>query len=175
VTGRRIPASGSIHGCFVAFHWSIGRQGPKFSTGTELCGGFDEIGRESIQAVPFNTRAGRPTFSRQAERQPRNDLRASLRNGRPGPNPIPADLKRAIECPQSMRLEFTGGIAVRPVARRIRTPARQSGVNHRVRPGFVAGALSITKNPNRIAGQACTITRLFEVFKCHVKSLAVMR
>jgi molybdate transport system ATP-binding protein len=39
-------------------------------------------------------------------------LKASARNGRPGPNQIPAELKRAIERAQSMRLEFSGGIAV---------------------------------------------------------------
>ncbi len=39
-------------------------------------------------------------------------LKASARNGLPGPNQIPAELKRAIETPQSMRLEFTGGIVV---------------------------------------------------------------
>ena len=39
-------------------------------------------------------------------------LKVFARNGRPGPNQIPADLKRAIEKPQWMRLEFSGGIAV---------------------------------------------------------------
>ncbi len=39
-------------------------------------------------------------------------LRVSARNGRPGPNQIPAELKRAIEKPQWIRLEFEGGIAV---------------------------------------------------------------
>ncbi len=39
-------------------------------------------------------------------------LRASGRNGRPGPNQIPAELKRAIEKPQWMRLEFSGDITV---------------------------------------------------------------
>ena len=39
-------------------------------------------------------------------------LRVSARNGRPGPNQIPADLKRTIEKPQWMRLEFSGGISV---------------------------------------------------------------
>jgi molybdate transport system ATP-binding protein len=34
------------------------------------------------------------------------------RNGRPGPNQIPATLERAVEQPQWMRLEFSGGIAV---------------------------------------------------------------
>jgi molybdate transport system ATP-binding protein len=41
-----------------------------------------------------------------------DQLRAMARNGRPGPNQIPAGLTRAIERSQSMRLEFEGGIAV---------------------------------------------------------------
>ena len=39
------------------------------------------------------------------------ELKVSARNGRPGPNQIPAELKRAIERPQRMRLEFSGGAA----------------------------------------------------------------
>ena len=39
-------------------------------------------------------------------------LKAVARNGRPGPNQVPAELKRAIEKPQWMRLEFAGDIAV---------------------------------------------------------------
>ena len=39
-------------------------------------------------------------------------LTATARNGRPGPHQIPADLERAIEKPQWVRLEFSGGIAV---------------------------------------------------------------
>ncbi len=39
-------------------------------------------------------------------------LKALRRNGRPGKNQIPAELNRAIEKPQSTRLEFSGGIAV---------------------------------------------------------------
>jgi len=39
-------------------------------------------------------------------------LRVAARNGRPGPNQIPAELKRTIEKPQWMRLEFSSGIAV---------------------------------------------------------------
>jgi molybdate transport system ATP-binding protein len=39
-------------------------------------------------------------------------LRALERNGRPGPNQIPVELKRAVEKPRGMRLEFSGGIAV---------------------------------------------------------------
>jgi len=39
-------------------------------------------------------------------------LTASARNGRPGPNQIPATLERAVEKPQYVRLEFPGGIAV---------------------------------------------------------------
>jgi len=39
-------------------------------------------------------------------------LKVLPRNGRPGPNQIPADLKRTIEKPQWMRLEFSGGILV---------------------------------------------------------------
>ena len=38
--------------------------------------------------------------------------RALARNGRPGPNQIPATLERAVEKPQSVRLEFAGGISV---------------------------------------------------------------
>ena len=49
---------------------------------------------------------------------------SAARNGRPGPNQIPAELKRAIEKPQWMRLEFAGGIAVDLPRRRIRAPAR---------------------------------------------------
>ena len=37
-------------------------------------------------------------------------LVVSPRLGRPGPNQIPAELKRAVEKPQWMRLEFEGGI-----------------------------------------------------------------
>jgi molybdate transport system ATP-binding protein len=37
-------------------------------------------------------------------------LVVSARLGRPGPNQIPAELKRAVEKPQWMRLEFEGGI-----------------------------------------------------------------
>src|SRR5580704_15299570 len=39
-------------------------------------------------------------------------LEALARNGRPGPNQIPATLERAVEKPQYVRLEFSGGIAV---------------------------------------------------------------
>jgi molybdate transport system ATP-binding protein len=39
-------------------------------------------------------------------------LTALARNGRPGANQIPAQLERAVERPQWMRLEFAGGIAV---------------------------------------------------------------
>ncbi|HTD44615.1 MAG TPA: ABC transporter ATP-binding protein [Bryobacteraceae bacterium] len=39
-------------------------------------------------------------------------LTVVARNGRPGPNQIPADLTRAIETPHGMRLEFSNGIAV---------------------------------------------------------------
>jgi molybdate transport system ATP-binding protein len=45
------------------------------------------------------------------------------RNGRPGPNQIPAQLQRAVDKPQWMRLEFAGGIAVdlaRPDYERVR-------------------------------------------------------
>jgi molybdate transport system ATP-binding protein len=41
-----------------------------------------------------------------------DQLRAMARNGRPGPNQIPAGLTRTVERSQSMRLEFEGGIAV---------------------------------------------------------------
>jgi molybdate transport system ATP-binding protein len=41
-----------------------------------------------------------------------DQLRATARNGRPGPNQIPAGLTRTVERSQSMRLEFEGGIAV---------------------------------------------------------------
>jgi len=37
-----------------------------------------------------------------------DQLRVSARNGRPGPNQIPAELKRTVEKPQGMRLEFAG-------------------------------------------------------------------
>ncbi|HEY2842351.1 MAG TPA: hypothetical protein VGJ09_01830, partial [Bryobacteraceae bacterium] len=50
-------------------------------------------------------------------------LTAVARNGRPGPNQIPAQLERAIEKPQWMRLEFAGGISVdvtRPDYERVR-------------------------------------------------------
>jgi molybdate transport system ATP-binding protein len=39
-------------------------------------------------------------------------LSALARNGRPAANQIPAQLERAVEKPQGMRLEFSGGIAV---------------------------------------------------------------
>jgi molybdate transport system ATP-binding protein len=39
-------------------------------------------------------------------------LTVSARNGRPGPNQIPSELKRAVEKPQWVRLEFSGGICV---------------------------------------------------------------
>jgi hypothetical protein len=39
-------------------------------------------------------------------------LTAMPRNGRPGPNQIPAALERAVEKPTHVRLEFAGGIAV---------------------------------------------------------------
>ena len=41
-----------------------------------------------------------------------DQLLAIARNGRPGPNQIPADLNRAVERSQSMRLEFDRGITV---------------------------------------------------------------
>ena len=40
------------------------------------------------------------------------ELRAVAKNGRPGPNQMPAKLLRAIDKPQWMRLEFAGGIVV---------------------------------------------------------------
>ena len=39
-------------------------------------------------------------------------LSVSARNGKPGPNQMPANLERAVERPQWVRLEFSGGIAV---------------------------------------------------------------
>jgi len=39
-------------------------------------------------------------------------LGVAPRNGRPGPNQMPANLERTVERPQWVRLEFTGGIAV---------------------------------------------------------------
>ena len=39
-------------------------------------------------------------------------LTVAARNGRPGANQIPADLRRAVERPRWVRLEFSGGIAV---------------------------------------------------------------
>lgn len=39
-------------------------------------------------------------------------ISAMARNGRPGPNQIPATLERAVQKPQSVRLEFAGGISV---------------------------------------------------------------
>ncbi|HEY2842548.1 MAG TPA: ABC transporter ATP-binding protein [Bryobacteraceae bacterium] len=50
-------------------------------------------------------------------------LTVVARNGRPGPNQIPAQLERAVEKPQWMRLEFAGGISVdvtRPDYERVR-------------------------------------------------------
>jgi molybdate transport system ATP-binding protein len=50
-------------------------------------------------------------------------LTALARNGRPGANQIPAQLERAVERPQWMRLEFAGGIVVdlaRPDYERVR-------------------------------------------------------
>jgi ABC-type sulfate/molybdate transport systems ATPase subunit len=42
-------------------------------------------------------------------------LKAIARNGKPGPNQIPAALLRAVERPQGMRLEFSGGGIPDPV------------------------------------------------------------
>ena len=39
-------------------------------------------------------------------------LSASARNGKPGPNQIPARLTRTVDRPRAVRLEFSGGIAV---------------------------------------------------------------
>ncbi len=39
-------------------------------------------------------------------------LRVSARNGRPGPNQVPAQLRRIVEMPQSVRLEFSGDLNV---------------------------------------------------------------
>jgi molybdate transport system ATP-binding protein len=41
-----------------------------------------------------------------------DQIRALARNGRPGRNQIPVEFARAVERPESMRLEFDGGIAV---------------------------------------------------------------
>ena len=41
-----------------------------------------------------------------------DQLRALPRDGRPGPNQIPADFTRVVERSGSMRLEFDGGITV---------------------------------------------------------------
>jgi molybdate transport system ATP-binding protein len=41
-----------------------------------------------------------------------DQLKASARTGRPGPNQVSAELKRAVEKPQWTRLEFSAGIAV---------------------------------------------------------------
>ncbi len=40
------------------------------------------------------------------------EMKAAARNGKPGTNQIPSELKRTIEKPQGMRLEFAGGIFV---------------------------------------------------------------
>jgi len=42
-------------------------------------------------------------------------LKVFARNGKPGPNQIPADLLRAVERPHGMRLEFSGGGIPNPV------------------------------------------------------------
>jgi ABC-type Fe3+/spermidine/putrescine transport system ATPase subunit len=42
-------------------------------------------------------------------------LKVFPRNGKPGPNQIPADLLRAVERPHGMRLEFSGGGIPGPV------------------------------------------------------------
>jgi molybdate transport system ATP-binding protein len=39
-------------------------------------------------------------------------LSTTARNGRPGPNQIPTELKRALETPHGMRLEFDNGVLV---------------------------------------------------------------
>jgi ABC-type sulfate/molybdate transport systems ATPase subunit len=39
-------------------------------------------------------------------------IRVAARNGRPGANQIPAELKRAVETPHGIRLEFDNGILV---------------------------------------------------------------
>jgi ABC-type sulfate/molybdate transport systems ATPase subunit len=39
-------------------------------------------------------------------------LKVSARNGKPGPNQIPAELLRTVERPHGLRLEFSGGIRV---------------------------------------------------------------
>ncbi len=86
-------------------------------------------------------------------------LKALPRNGRAGPNQIPAHLERAIDRPESMRLEFSGGIAVNvPHADFNLQPDTQDWLIEFF-ARFAAGALisngrSMAKHPNRIAGQA---------------------
>ena len=73
-------------------------------------------------------------------------LKVSARNGKPGPNQIPADLVRAVERPHGMRLEFSGGgipgaRACDHFANRVREPARQPRVGDPIPERRAAGAL----------------------------------
>ena len=79
-----------------------------------------QIGEHEIEGsyFPGHLKGDRVTICVRPER-----LTAHARNGRPGPNQIPAQLERAVEKPQWMRLEFAGGIAVdlaRPDYERVR-------------------------------------------------------
>jgi molybdate transport system ATP-binding protein len=79
-----------------------------------------QMGEHEIEGpyFPGHLKGDRVTVCVRPER-----LTALARNGRPGPNQIPAQLQRAVEKPQWMRLEFTGGIAVdlaRPEYERVR-------------------------------------------------------
>jgi hypothetical protein len=55
MTNWRVQAR--CEACFVTFRWIMGHQGLKFSKWTELCGVFDGIGTESLQAVPCSSLA----------------------------------------------------------------------------------------------------------------------
>ena len=79
-----------------------------------------QMGEHEIEGpyFPGHLKGDRVTVCVRPER-----LTALARNGRPGPNQIPAQLQRAVEKPQWMRLEFDGGLSVdlaRPDYERVR-------------------------------------------------------
>ena len=81
-------------------------------------------------------------------------LTALARNGRPGPNQIPAILERAVEKPQYVRLEFARRHLGGSSAPEFERPARDPGVGGAVPGGLAAGAVS-TAPSGRGSASSC--------------------
>ena len=102
-SARRVWTSRGLLGAFNLLSGEIRALDPGRNTSRLQIGEFELDG----PYFPGRLKGDRVTICVRPEQ-----LTALARNGRPGPNQIPATLERAVEKPQWVRLEFSGGIAV---------------------------------------------------------------